>query len=60
MGFAVEHITRALEQTQFSFGRALLLLLNGVDDQRAKYDTQERVRRRSQKIVKTIDCNKLA
>eukprot|EP00974_Lingulodinium_polyedra_P131447 11217747-Lingulodinium_polyedra.AAC.1 len=29
MGFAVEHVTRALEQTSFAFGRALLLLLNG-------------------------------
>ena len=45
MGFKEVDITRALEQTSFQFGRALLLLLNGLDAQRTKYDTFVRFRR---------------
>ena len=37
------------------FGKALLLLLNGLDTQRTKYDTQERFRRHQMKQVKGID-----
>ena len=35
MGFKEVDITRALEQTSFHFGRALLLLLNGLDAARS-------------------------
>ena len=52
MGFKEADITRALEQTSFNFGRALVLLLNGLDAARAKYDTLERFRRHSAKTVR--------
>ena len=54
MGFAEADITRALEETDFAFGRALLLLLNGLDKQRAKYDTLERFRRHGSKTVRAL------
>ncbi len=49
MGFKEEDITRALEKSGFVFGRALLLLLNGLDAQRTKYDSMERFRRHGMK-----------
>ena len=36
MGFTEEDITNALEQSDFQFSDALLLLLNGLDAQRTK------------------------
>ena len=54
MGFAEADITRALEETEFAFGRALLLLLNGLDKQRTKYDTLERFRRHGNKAVRAM------
>ena len=60
MGFAVGDITTALEQASFSFPQALLLLLNGLDEQRTKYDAQDRFRRHALKTVKGIDCTTLA
>ena len=44
MGFDVVHITAALEQTGFAFGPALVLLLNGLDQQRTRTDGQQRER----------------
>ena len=52
MGFHVGDINTALEHTEFAFGKALLLLLNGLDAQRTKYDTKERFRRHGLKTVK--------
>ena len=60
MGFNEADITHALEQTSFVFGRALLLLLNGLDAQRTKYDTQERFRRHHHKHVMGIEAAELA
>ena len=60
MGFAIEDITHALETSSFSFTRALLLLLNGLDAQRTKFDAQERFRRHGLKRVKSIKCEDLA
>ena len=60
MGFNVADVTNALEQTSFVFGKALLLLLNGLDAQRTKYDTQERFRRHHNKHVKGIEATQLA
>ena len=54
MGFAEADITRALEETDFAFGRALLLLLNGLDKQRTKYDTLERFRRHGSRTVRAL------
>ena len=59
MGFEEVDITRAPEQTSFHFGRALLLLLNGLDAQRSKVDTLERFRRHAAKTVRGADCSKL-
>ena len=59
MGFKEADITRALEQTSFNFGRALVLLLNGLDADRAKYDTLERFRRHATKTVRRLDSDKL-
>ena len=59
MGFKEADITRALEQTSFQFQRALLLLLNGLDASRSKYDTLARFRRHSTKTVREPDCAKL-
>ena len=59
MGFKEADITRALEQTSFNFGRALVLLLNGLDAGRAKYDTLERFRRHAAKTVRRLDSDKL-
>ena len=55
MGFKQVDITRALEQTSFHFGRALLLLLNGLDANR----TSERFRRHARKTVKAADVEAL-
>ena len=60
MGFGVDDITRALEQESFSFGRALLFLLTGLDERRTKFDTQERFRRHVLKNVKSVDSERLA
>ena len=60
MGFAIEDITHALETSSFSFTRALLLLLNGLDAQRTKFDAQERFRRHGLKVVKSTKCADLA
>ena len=60
MGFQAEDIARALESASFSFGKALLLLLNGVDDKRIKHDNKARFRRHLCQKVKSIDCQKLA
>ena len=57
MGFKEADITNALEQTSFVFGKAVLLLLNGLDAQRTKYDTQERFRRHHNKHVKGIEAS---
>ena len=38
----------------------LLLLLNGIDDNRTKHDNKERFRRHHLQIVKFINCKKLA
>ena len=56
MGFDLVHITAALEQTGFAFRPALLLLLNGLDEQRTKTDRQqsERFRRHGRKTVATL------
>ena len=43
----------------FVFGGALLLLLNGSDEQRTKYDSRQRFRRHSLKSVKPIDSEQL-
>ena len=59
MGFKEVDITRALEQTSFQFGQALVLLLNGLDAQRTKYDTLERFRRHGTKTVRALDCDVL-
>ena len=59
MGFKEADITRALEQTSFNFGRALVLLLNGLDADRTKYDTRERFRRHAAKTVRRLDSDKL-
>ena len=59
MGFKEADITRALEQTSFQFQRALLLLLNGLDASRSKYDTLARFRRHSTKTIREPDCAKL-
>ena len=59
MGFKEADITRALEQTSFQFQRALVLLLNGLDAGRSKYDTLARFRRHSTKIVRNPDCDEL-
>ena len=56
MGFAIEDITHALEICSFSLARALLLLLNGLDAQRTKFDAQERFRRHGLKVVKSINA----
>ena len=60
MGFKEADITNALEQTSFVFGKALLLLLNGLDAQRTKCDTQERFRRHQNKHVMGIEATQLA
>ena len=60
MGFQADDIARALENASFSFGKALLLLLNGIDDKRAKQDNKLRFRRHHADRVKSIDCQKLA
>ena len=60
MGFQPDDIARALESASFSFGKALLLLLNGVDEKRAKQDNKARFRRHLLQSVKSIDCQKLA
>ena len=60
MGFQADDIARALESASFSFGKALLLLLNGIDDKRAKQDNKARFRRHLRQSVKSIDCQKLA
>ena len=59
MGFKEDAITRALEQTSFQFGQALVLLLNGLDAQRAEYDALERLRRHSAKTARALDCDVL-
>ena len=59
LGFKEADITRALEQTSFQFQRALLLLLNGLDANRSKYDTLARFRRHSTKTIREPDCAKL-
>ena len=59
MGFKEVDITRALEQTSFQFGHALLLLLNGLDANRSRYDTRERFRRHTSKTVRDPDCTTL-
>ena len=59
MGFRVDDITRALERTSFPYGKALLLLLNGTDEKRTKYDSQDRFRRHSLNTVKYVDCEHL-
>ncbi len=59
MGFKEADITRALEQVSFNFGRALVLLLNGLDADRSKYDTLERFRRHAAKTVRRVDSGKL-
>ena len=38
----------------------MLLLLNGLDEQRTKYDAKERFRRHGLKKVKSVECEKLA
>ena len=60
LGFRVEDITVALEQTSMSFPKALTLLLNGMDEQRAKYDAQLRFRRHVAQTVRSIDSKQLA
>ena len=52
MGFKQVDVARALEQTSFHFGRALLLLLNGLGANRAN----ERARRRARKTAGGADC----
>ena len=42
--FQPDDIARALESASFSFGKALLLPLNGIDDRRAKQDAKVRFR----------------
>ena len=59
MGFPVADITTALEHTSFCFSDALLLLLNGLDEQRTKYDARSRFRRHGLRVVKHIDCKAL-
>ena len=59
MGFKEVDITRALEQSQFNFGHALLLLLNGLDANRSRYDNRERFRRHTLIYVRVPDCDKL-
>ena len=59
MGFPVADITTALEHTSFCFSDALLLLLNGLDEQRTKYDARSRFRRHGLRVVKRIDCKAL-
>ena len=59
MGFQEVDITRALEQTSFVFGRALLLLLNGLDSQRTKHDAFERFRRHGLKTVRGVHSEML-
>ena len=59
MGFKEGDITRALEKSDFNFERALLLLLNGIDEQRTKYDSRQRFRRHSLRNVKAIDSARL-
>ena len=59
MGFKEVDITCALEKTSFQFRQALVLLLNGLDAQRTKYDTLERFRRHSAKTVRALDCEVL-
>ena len=51
MGFSSVDITAALERSDFAFGPALLLLLNGLDQHRTKTDRQqnERFRRHVRK-----------
>ena len=46
IGFQADDIARALESASFSFGKALLPLLNGIDDKRAKQGAKFRFRRR--------------
>ena len=59
MGFNEVDITRALEQTSFQFRQALVLLSNGLDAQRTKYDALERFRRHCAKTVRALDCDVL-
>ena len=62
MGFDSADITTALERTDFAFGSALLLLLNGLDEQRRKTDTArqtERFRRHVRKKVVTLAAKTL-
>jgi hypothetical protein len=62
MGFDSADITTALERTHFAFGSALLLLLNGLDEQRRKTDTARqtaRFRRHVQKKVFTLSAQTL-
>ena len=60
LGFKAEDITAALEQTSFSFPNVLALLLNGMDEQRTKYDAQLRFRRHVSQKVMSIESKKLA
>ena len=56
MGFDLVHITAALEQTGFAVRPALLLLLNGMDEQRTTTDRRqsERFRRHVRITVATL------
>ena len=59
MGFHPHDIGRALVVTSFSFDKALLLLLNGIDVMRTKQDTNARVRRHFRQTVIHIDSEKI-
>eukprot|EP00969_Alexandrium_andersonii_P093987 4152351-Alexandrium_andersonii.AAC.1 len=56
MGFQADDIARALEAASLSFGKALLLLLSGIDDKRTKQGNKARFRRHLRQSVKSIDC----
>ena len=57
MGFHPDDIVRELELARFSFDKASLLLLHGIDTNRIKQDTKYRVRRRYRQTVLHIDSD---
>ena len=60
LGFHVETATNALEACDFSFSKALLLLLYGNDKARMKYLGTSRFRSHTVRKTKYLDCAKVA
>jgi len=54
MGFSLVDITMALERSDFQFREALLLLLNGLDQHRTKFDRDQSDRFRRHTVKKTL------